>query len=138
MECLAVREPNQPIYSEELSRFLTAQAALMDAQPVKAMASPFGATDFGTDTPAATPMPPEFELTHPRRVRCSSWVTQPDGKMMHFSGYSILTAVDEAFYRRNDPENGLHPDDLKAFRASIRGPVELGAIARFFARLKFW
>ena len=138
MECLAVRESNQPIYSEELSRFLTAQAALMDAQPIKISASPYEAIHRARMCEGITPMPPEFQLMHPRRVRRSGWHTQPDGQSFHFIGYAILTSADEASYRLSDPENGLHPDDLKAFRASLRGPVKHGPVARFFAMLKFW
>ena len=83
-------------------------------------------------------MPPDFELMHPRRARRSGWRTQPDGQSVHFVGYAILTPADEASYRLSDPENGLHPDDLKAFRASLRGPVKHGPVARLFASLKFW
>lgn len=96
------------------------------------------ALDLGADSPAVTPMPPEFELMHDRCVRSSEWVEQANGKMAHFIGYRCLTPEDEARYRLSDPENGLHHDDLKAFRASIRGPVKRGPVARFFARLKFW
>ena len=94
--------------------------------------------DLGVDVPPPTPMPPDFELMHPRRARRSGWRTQPDGQSVHFVGYAILTPADEASYRLSDPENGLHPDDLKAFRASIRAPVHRGPVAKFFARLKFW
>ncbi len=83
------------------------------------------------------PMPPEFQLVHPRRIRCSGFSTQPDGSTAHYSGYRQLTPEDEACYRLSDPENGLHPDDLKAFRASIQGPVMRGPVARFFARFMF-
>lgn len=96
------------------------------------------AMELGVDVPPPTPMPPDFELMHPRRVRRSGWHTQPDGQSVHFVGYAILTPADEASYRLSDPENGLHPDDLKAFRASIRAPVHRGPVTRFFARLKFW
>ena len=84
-----MREPNQPIYPEELSRFLTAQAALLDAQP--------------------------------------------NGGTAHFSGFSNATPEQELWQRINDPERGLHIDDLAAYRHLQRGPV-----AKFFARLKFW
>jgi hypothetical protein len=126
-----MREPTLPTYPEELSQFLTAQAALMDAQPANTMC-------VSTDSPAITPMPPEFQLMHPRRVRCSGWYEQPTGGRAHFIGYERLTPEDEALYRLINPENGLHPDDVKAFRASIREPVMHGPVARFFARIKFW
>lgn len=78
------------------------------------------------------PMPPEFQLMYPRRVRWSSWYTLPDWSGMHLSGARDATPEEEAWHRINDPERGLHPDDLAAFRESKRGPL-----ARFFARLKF-
>jgi hypothetical protein len=87
----------------------------------------------GTDSPAITPMPPEFELMYPRLVRWSSWCEQPAGGMAHFSGSSAATPEQEAWYRINAPERGLDPNDLIAYRKSQRGPV-----ARFVARLKFW
>ena len=126
-----MREPNQPIYPEELSQFLTAQAALKDAQPANTM-------NVSTDTPATVPMPPEFELAHPRRVRWSGWHHQADGSEAHIMGTTQATPEHEAWHRINDPEGGLHPDDLAAFRASIRGPVVHGPVEQFFARLKFW
>jgi hypothetical protein len=121
-----MREQNHPIYPEELSQFLMAQAALRDSQPANTM-------NVNTDSPAIKPMPPDFELAHPRRVRWSGWHRQPDGSEAHIMGTTQATAEQEAWYRINDPEDGLHPDDLAAFRVSKRGPV-----ARFFARLKFW
>lgn len=127
----------QPPYPVELTHLLTAQAALTDAQPVEVRASPYDAIQKARMCEGVTPMPPEFQLTHPRRVRRSGWATQPDGQMVHFIGYAILTPDDEAGYRLRDPENGLHPDDLHAFRVSIRGPVKVGPVARFFAWLKF-
>ena len=78
-------------------------------------------------------MPPEFQLMHPRRVRWSGYVEQPNGQMAHFIGFKEATPEEEAWHRLHDPERGLHPDDLLAYRISRRGPV-----ARFFARLKFW
>ena len=89
------------------------------------------------------PMPPEFQLIHARRVRCSGRATQPDGQAFHFTGYEVLTPEDEDWYRLNAPERGLHDDDLRAFRASARKPVEFlqmnpGPLTRFIARLKFW
>lgn len=83
--------------------------------------------------PGNRPMPPEFQLMHPRRVRWSSWFPQPDGSMAHFSGFSNATPEQELWHRIHDPESGLHPDDLRAYRKSQRGPV-----SKFFARLKFW
>jgi len=121
-----MREPNQPPYSEELSQFLLAQAALKDAKPANTM-------NVSTDSPATKPMPPEFQLMHPRRVRWSRWCEQPAGGMAHFSGSSDATPEQEMWHRIHDPERGLHRDDLAAYRESQRGPV-----ARFFARLKFW
>jgi hypothetical protein len=85
------------------------------------------------DSPAIKPMPPDFQLKHPRRVRWSGRFEQPNGDMPHFCGSSDATPEQEAWHRIHDPERGLHPDDLSAYRKSQRGPV-----ARFFARLKFW
>jgi hypothetical protein len=115
-------QSNQPPYPEELSKFLTAQAAQLYAQPVEGV----------------TPMPPEFQLTHPRRVRSSGWLPQPGGHRAHFIGYRILSPNDEAWFRQNDPENGLHDEDVKAFRESIRGPVKGRIVASFLAWFKFW
>ena len=95
------------------------------------------AIELGADSPAVTPMSPEFQLMHPRRVRCSGWDTQPDGQTVHFSGYRRLAPEDEASYRLRDPENGLHPDDLQAFRESIRGPSKGRPLLKYFAWLKF-
>lgn len=78
-------------------------------------------------------MPPDFQLMHPRRVSWSGWFEQPDGQMVHFIGFKEATPEEEIRYRLNDPESGLHEDDLLAYRRSRRGPV-----ARLFARLKFW
>jgi hypothetical protein len=78
-------------------------------------------------------MPPEFQLMHPRRVRWSGYVEQPDGQMAHFIGFKEATPEEEAWHRLNEPERGLHEDDLLAYRISRRGPM-----AKFFARLKFW
>jgi hypothetical protein len=58
--------------------------------------------------------------------------------MAHIIGYRILTLDDEAWFRLNDPENGLHDEDVKAFRESIRGPVKGGIVASFWAWFKFW
>lgn len=80
-----------------------------------------------------SPMPPEFELKHPRRVRCSTFATEPNCGWSHMSGFTNATPEQEAWHRINDPERGLDPDDLTAYRKSQRGPV-----ATFLARLKFW
>lgn len=101
--------PNQPIYSEELSQFLKAQAALLDAQPAQARALPIN---------AITPMPPEFQLQHPRRIRWSGRFKQSNGDMPHFSGFSNATPEEEAWHRINAPEHGLDHEDLTAYRAS--------------------
>ena len=83
--------------------------------------------------PPVEPMPPEFQLIHPRRVRWSGWFEQPDGQMAHFIGSNDATPEQEAWYRLNDPERGLSLEDRHAYRKSQRGPV-----VKFFARLKFW
>ena len=70
---------------------------------------------------------------HPRRVRWSGYVEQPNGQMAHVIGFKEATPEEEIWHRLNDPELGLHEDDLLAYRRSRRGPV-----ARFLARLKFW
>ena len=70
---------------------------------------------------------------HPRRVRWSGYIEQPDGGMAHIIGFKEATPEEEAGHILHDPERGLHEDDLLAYRISRRGPV-----ARFFARLKFW
>ncbi len=85
------------------------------------------------ETPAIKPMPPEFQLMYPRRVRWSTWQQQPNGGNAHFSGSSHATPEQEAWYRINDPERGLDLHDLAPYRKLQRGPI-----ARFFARLKFW
>jgi len=78
-------------------------------------------------------MPTDFQLKHPRRVRWSGWHHQADGSEAHIMGTTQATPEQEAWHRINDPEDGLHPDDLADYRKSQRGPV-----VRFFARLKFW
>jgi len=128
-----MRDQNHPLYSDELSQFLAAQAALIDAQPVKPRTHSFEAIQKQQMYEGVPIMPPDFQLTHPRRARWSGWYEQPNGGMAHFSGFSNATPEQEAWHRINDPERGLHPDDLAAFRESKRGPV-----SRFFARLKFW
>ena len=117
---------------------MNAQAALMDAQPVEAQASLYDDILKARLCDGVIPMPPEFELMHPRRARSSGLALQPDGRTAHYTGYRLPTPEDEAWYRLSDPENGLHRDDLAAFRASIRGPVRRWPMARLFARLKFW
>jgi hypothetical protein len=78
-------------------------------------------------------MPLEFQLMHPRRVRWSGCFKQPNGDMPHFSGFSNATSEQELWHRINDPERGLHPDDLLAYRESKRSPI-----SKLFSRLKFW
>lgn len=85
-----------------------------------------------TRLPDTNAMPPDFQLMHPRRVRWSGPVSQPDGTMVHLSGFKEATPEQEAWYRLNDPERGLHEDDLLTYRRSRRGPI-----ARFLARLGF-
>lgn len=124
---------NQPQYPEELSKFLTATAAQLDAQPGEPRTSPFEAVSTARMYEGVPVMPLEFQLMHPRRVRWSSWFPQPDGSRMHMSGARDATPEQELWHRIHDPERGLHPDDLLAYRESKRGPA-----ARFFAGLKFW
>lgn len=134
---MSMQSSKQPLYPEELRKFLEEQPPLIVAQPVEDRASPYEAVHGARKCEGVTPMPSEFVLMHPRRVRSSGYFKQPDGGTAHYTGHRILTPEDEAGYRLSDPENGLHPDDLKAFRASIRGPVKPGRISRFLARLKF-
>ena len=117
---------------------MNAQAALMDATPAKFKSSPYDDILKARLCDGVIPMPPEFELMHPRRARCSGLAVQPDGRTAHYTGYRLPTPEDEAWYRLSDPENGLHPDDLQAFRVSIRGPERGRPLALLFARLKFW
>ena len=126
-------QSNQPQYPEELSKFLTATAAQLDAQPVDPNASPFDAVRNASMYEGVPLMPPEFQLMHPIRVRWSSWVPQPDGSMAHFIGARDATPEQEIWHRINNPERGLHPDDLSTYRQSKRSPLP-----KFFARLKFW
>lgn len=91
------------------------------------------ATVYSTDLPALTPMSSDFQLKHPRRVRWSTFAAAPDSQWTHMNGFTDATPEEEAWYRINAPERGLHPDDLAAYRRSQRGPV-----AKFFDRLKFW
>lgn len=113
---MSSKNQRQP-YPEELSQFLTAQAALLDAH-----------------MPQGVPvMPLEFKLMYPRRVTWSSWVKQPDGHMAHFIGSNEATPEEELWHRIHAPERGLTPEDVSAYRKSKLGPV-----AKFFARLKFW
>ena len=91
------------------------------------------AEDDEVSSPAIRPMPPEFQLMHPRRIRWSGRFEQPNGDMPHFIGFQHATPEEEAWHRIHDPEGGLHADDLAAYRKS-----QHGLVARFFARLKFW
>lgn len=124
---------NQPLYPEELSKFLTARAAQLNAQPVGTKSSPYDAIQKARMYEGVPVMPLEFQLMHPRQVRWSSWFTLPDGKGMHLIGARDATPEQELWHRIHDPERGLHPDDLVAYRESKRGPL-----SKFFARLKFW
>ena len=132
LRIITMLQSNQPQYPEELSKFLTATAAQLDAQPVEPRTSPFDAVQRASMYEGVPLMPPEFQLMHPRRVRWSSWVPQPDGSLVHFCGARDATPEQEIWHRINDPENGLHPDDLLAYRRLQRGPV-----ARLFARFTF-
>jgi hypothetical protein len=51
---------------------------------------------------------------------------------MHMSGARDATPEQELWHRIHDPERGLHPDDLLAYRESKRG-----RIFKFFGKLKF-
>ena len=99
------------LYSEELSRFLTAEAAVRNASP---------APDY---------VPPKYK----RRMRGSRWVEQPDGQLLHFSYSRDATLDEEEWCQRNAPERGLLEDGIKAYRLSQLGPV-----GQFFMRLMFW
>lgn len=125
-------QSNQPLYPEELSKFLVSMAAQLNAKPVAPKASPFDAIQKARMYEGVPVMPLDFQLLYPRQVRWSSWSTLPDGTGMHLSGARDATAEEEVWHRINDPENGLHPDDLVAYRESKRGPL-----SKFFARLKF-
>jgi hypothetical protein len=125
-------QSNQPPYPEALSKFLTAQAAQLDAQPGDPTASPFDAVRNASMYEGVPLMPPEFQLMHPRRVQWSGWFPQPDGALVHFIGARDATPEQEIWHRINYPERGLHPDDRRAYRKSKRSPV-----SKFFARLKF-
>lgn len=70
------------------------------------------------------------EMKHPRRIRASGFVEQPDGSHVHYTGYRIATPEQEAWYRVNDPERGLHEEDLATYRSTQRGLV-----ARFVLRV---
>ena len=123
---------NQSPYPEELSKFLTAQAAQLNAQPVEPRTSPFDAVQRARMYEGVPLMPPEFQLMHPRRVRWSGWFPLPDGTTMHLSGFREATPEQEVRHRINNPESGLHPDDLLAYRESKRGPI-----SKFLSSLKF-
>lgn len=72
-------------------------------------------------------------LKHPRRIRDHGTLRRPDGTLIRCSGYRIATPEQEEWYGIHDPEHGLHPEDLAAYRRAQRGPV-----ARFLAALVFW
>lgn len=76
------------------------------------------------------PQRPWPEMKHPRRIRASGFMPQPDGTHAHYTGYRVATPEQEAWYRIHDPERGLHAEDLATYRSAQRGPV-----ARFFLRL---
>lgn len=110
-----------------------AQSIRMNQHEPPAAPVPDGSEPQGSH--GGTPlMPLDFQLSYPRRVRWSDWVEQPDGTQVHFSGYRDATPEDELWHRFNDPERGLLPEDLKAFRESKRGPI--GKL--FSAMLKLW
>lgn len=109
------------------------QNGRMATEPESSSFQRGNAMDLGADSPAVTPMPPEFQLKHPRRVRWSGWYEQPKGGMAHFIGFKDATPEEEAWHRINAPERGLEPEDRIAYRKSQRGPV-----GKFLARLKFW
>jgi len=106
--------PNALTPTDPLGKFLSDQAALADATVAHSF------PDWGFHRPPATatmpPMPSDFELKHPRRIRCSGLFKQPDGTTAHYSGFRYPTPEQEAWYRQNDPECGLHDDDMKAYR----------------------
>ena len=99
------------LYSEELSRFLAAEAATRDSQP------------------APDHVPPKYK----RRMRGSRWVKQPDGQLSHISYSRDATPEEEEWCQKNAPERGLLEDGIRAYRLSQLGPV-----GRFFMRLVFW
>ena len=105
----------------------------MNQHESPAVRAPDGSEPLGSHDGAPL-MPIDFQLAHPRRVRWSGWVEQPDGTQVHFSGYRDATPKDELWHRFHAPERGLSPEDLKAFRESKRGPV--GKL--FSAMLKLW
>ena len=81
-----MRQSDKPLIPEELSRFLVANSARLDAQPLEPKASPFDAIQKAHMYESVPVMPLEFQLTHPRQVRWSSWFTLPDGTRMHLVG----------------------------------------------------
>jgi hypothetical protein len=107
-------KPNALTPTDTLGKFLSDQAALADATVENS--SP----DWGFHRPPVPatmpPMPSDFELKHPRRIRCSGLFKQPDGGTAHYSGFRHLTPEQETWYRLNDPECGLHDDDLNSYR----------------------
>lgn len=118
---------------EELSKFLKDQAAQLDAESAAGNTPSSETMRNESSGVGVKPMPPEFNLKHPRRIRWSGRYQQPSGEMAHFIGFKDATAEEEAWHRINAPERGLDPEDLADYRKSQRGPV-----AKFFARLKFW
>jgi hypothetical protein len=81
---------------------------------------------------APKPQKPGPELKHPRRLRASGFMQQPDGSHVHYTGYRIATPEQSEWCRIHDPERGLHEKDLAAYRSAQRGPV-----ARFLVGLMF-
>lgn len=75
------------------------------------------------------PQRPWPEMKHPRRIRASGVMQQPDGSHIHYTGSRIATPQEEQSYRLHNPEHGLHQEDLATYRCAQRGPV-----ARFFAK----
>lgn len=75
----------------------------------------------------------EWQPRFPRQVRGSRWVDEPDGTRSHWQYMCDASPAEEARLRVEDPERGLHPEDLASYRRSRRGPV-----ARWLAKLAFW
>ena len=118
---------------EELSKFLKDQAAQLDAESAAGITPSSETMRNESSGVGVKPMPPEFQLQYPRRLRWSGRYEQPSGEMAHFIGFRNATPEEEAWHRIHAPERGLVPEDLAAYRQSQRGSV-----AKFFARLKFW
>jgi hypothetical protein len=119
---------------KELSQFLRDQAAQMNAEPDAHNAPYSAAEQSDSSCVGVTPMQPDFQLMHPRRVRWSMFATDPNCGWTHMSGFKHATPEQEAWHRIHDPEGGLHPDDLSAYRASQRG-LALKFIARLHQKL---